>query len=102
MSSAVCSICKVLLIKTEDETELQCPDCNRKYLPSKEIMEYQEAAFESSHSDEMPEIAGIGGGGGGAGLVAASDDEDPSLTDQLYKKVKHAPNRGEGVERWES
>jgi len=98
MSSAVCSICKVLLIKTEDETELQCPDCNRKYLPSKEIMEYQEAAFESSHSDEMPEISGIGGG---AGLVAASDDEDPSLTDQLYKKVKHTPNRGEGVERWD-
>jgi len=100
MSSAVCSICRVLLIKTEDETELQCPDCNRKYLPSKEIMEYQEAAFESSHSDEMPEIAGIGGGG--AGLVAASDDEDPSLTDQLYKKVKHAPNRGEGASTWES
>jgi len=99
MSGAVCSICKVLLIKTEDETELQCPDCNRTYFPSHEIMEYQEATFESSHSDEMPEIAGIGGGG--AGLVAASDDEDPDLTSMLYKKPKHAPNRGENIEKWD-
>ena len=100
MSGAICSICKVLLIQGEDETELMCPDCNRKYLPSKEIMSYQDAAFESSHSDEMPEISGIGGGG--AGLLAASEDEDMNLTDMLYKKPKHAPNRGEGASTWES
>ena len=34
-------------------------------------------------------------------ISVASDEQDMDLTDQLYYKAKHTPNRGEFAESWD-
>ena len=53
--------------------------------------------FTSSHEDEMPELGGVSTQAGG--LMAADDELDPSLIDQLHKKDRI--NRGTNVDQWD-
>lgn len=57
--------------------------------------------FVSSHEDEAPELGGWNIGGA-SGLEAADDETDGSIIDELYKKPRYAPNRGEGANTWDT
>jgi uncharacterized Zn finger protein (UPF0148 family) len=95
---ALCSVCKTVLLDEKDG-EAVCPNCHAVYRPASEIIQYEDEDFSSSHSDEMPEITGTGGSV--AGIMAATDEQDPNLTDALYKHWKHKPNEGENAEKWD-
>lgn len=87
----ICSICKVRTEKGSYEGEFTCPECARVYVPDREIVEYEDE-FVTSHSDEMPQIEGIGGGIG----AIAVDDGRPA--DELYKTdspFSYKPKSGE-------
>ena len=93
---AYCPVCNVKL-QHDDEAQLyRCPSCSKTYDPNREIMSYEDD-FTSSHEDEFPEIGGVSTQA--AGLIAANDEEDPSLIDQLHKKDRI--NRGGNVEKWD-
>ena len=94
----LCSVCKTVLLDEKDGIA-ECPNCHVVYYPSREIIEYEDDDFSSSHSDEMPEITGTGGNV--PGLLAATDEQDPSITDALYKDPRKKPNMGEFAERWD-
>ena len=93
----LCSICHVVL--DEKEGKLVCPSCAAVYHSEKEIIEYQEEDFTSSHEDEFPEITGTGGGS--SGIMMAGDEQDGPLIDQLYKDPRKKPNMGEYADRWD-
>jgi hypothetical protein len=97
MTNPICSACKVKLMQTDTQNEFVCPKCGRSYMPDFEIVEYPDEVVPVG-SEDMPELLGIGGG---AGIMAATDEQDGSLTDQLYKSPKTKPNQGEGAERWD-
>ena len=90
----LCSLCKVVLIEGSQDSESECPNCHAIYYLDKEIIEYEDDDFCSSHSDELPELGGIDSG---PGIMAATEEEDPSLLDELYKKPRNVPNRGENA-----
>jgi len=52
----------------------------------------------TSHTDENPEL---GEDAAGAGLVAADDNSDPPMIDQLYRSGKYKPREGQYTERWD-
>ena len=91
-----CSVCNTKL-QHDDEAQLyRCPSCKKTYDPSREIMSFEDD-FTSSHEDEFPQIGGVSTQAGG--LVAADDELDPSLIDQLHKKDRI--NRGTNVDQWD-
>ena len=95
----LCSVCHTVL-NEEKDGKATCGYCGAVYYPSKEIIEYKEDDFSSSHSDEFPEVTGTGGGS--SGIMMAGDEQDPDLTSLLYKDPKKKPNEGWGVESWDS
>ena len=80
-----------------DTQEYICPQCGAAYDITREVVEYEDE-FTSSHEDENPEIAGIGAGT--SSLLSAEEDEDPELTNLLYKDAKHKPIK-DYTESWD-
>jgi hypothetical protein len=98
MTNPICSICKKQTEAAEMDGEFACPDCGRIYVPGFELVEYPDEVVPVG-SEDQPEIAGLGGAG--SPLVAADDDLDGSIVDQLYKNAKSKPNDGTTAERWD-
>jgi hypothetical protein len=94
----LCSVCHTVLNEEKDGKAI-CGYCGAVYYPSKEIIEYKEEDFTSSHADEYPEVTGTGGGS--AGIMMAGDEQDGPLIDQLYKDLRKKPKMGEFAESWD-
>ena len=94
----LCSICNSPLSEIEDGFLCSNPSCQTKYHKNEIIK--QEEDFSSSHEDEFPELGGDNISGAPL-LDTLSDEQDPSLIEQLYKNGKTKPNEGSGAERWD-
>jgi hypothetical protein len=98
MTNPTCSLCKIQTETAETDGEYVCPDCGRIYVPGYEIVEYPDE-LEPIGAEEQPELAGLGGAS--SPLVAADDEIDGSIIDQLYKNPKSKPNEGTNAESWD-
>ena len=63
---------KVVLIEGVQDSESECPNCHAIYYLDKEIIEYEDDDFCSSHSDELPEWGGIESG---PGIMAVTEEK---------------------------